>query len=59
MSHHVTGHAVDIGPVDAASWLVQHGSDYGLCQVYANELWHFELVTTPGGQCRPLLPDAS
>jgi D-alanyl-D-alanine carboxypeptidase len=50
-STHVTGKAVDIGPTDAADWLVQRGSRYGLCQAYANEMWHFELLTTPGGTC--------
>ncbi|MFC4530948.1 M15 family metallopeptidase [Sphaerisporangium dianthi] len=58
-SHHVTGDAVDIGPTDADSWLSQHGRDYGLCQVYANEMWHFELATTPGGVCPRMRSDAS
>lgn len=58
-STHVTGHAVDIGPTDAADWLGRHGRDYGLCQVYANEIWHFELLATPGGDCPALLEDAS
>ena len=58
-SAHVTGTAVDIGFTDANSWLSQHGADYGLCQMYANEMWHFELATTPGGECPPQLPDAS
>ncbi len=51
LSTHVTGRAVDIGYTDANSWLSQHGSDYGLCQTYANEMWHFELVIEPGGVC--------
>ncbi len=42
-SSHVTGDAVDLGGVDATSWLAQHGDAYGVCQVYANEPWHFEL----------------
>ncbi|GAA0035197.1 hypothetical protein JCM18882A_18190 [Brevibacterium metallidurans] len=42
-SPHVRGKAVDIGPVDASSWLSQHGADYGLCQIYGNEMWHYEL----------------
>lgn len=50
-SAHVTGEAIDIGPTDAADWLIRHGADYGLCQVYANEMWHFELLTSPGGAC--------
>jgi D-alanyl-D-alanine carboxypeptidase len=44
-SAHVSGDAVDIGPSDAAEWLSEHGSDYGLCQIYRNEPWHFELRT--------------
>ncbi|KIF78934.1 hypothetical protein QR77_18025 [Streptomyces sp. 150FB] len=58
-SAHVSGKAVDIGPTDADDWLIQHGADYGLCQVYANEMWHFELRTTPGGTCPAQLTDAA
>ncbi|MFZ2529238.1 MAG: M15 family metallopeptidase [Rhodococcus sp. (in: high G+C Gram-positive bacteria)] len=50
-STHVTGHAVDVGPTDASSWLSQHGAVYGLCQTYSNEMWHFELAVTPGMDC--------
>ena len=42
-SAHVSGDAGDIGPLAAAAWLSGHGAAYGLCQVYANERWHFEL----------------
>ena len=42
-SAHVSGDAVDIGPVDAASWLSRHGAEFGLCPVYGNEPWHYEL----------------
>jgi hypothetical protein len=42
-SPHVSGNAVDIGPSDAASWLSQQGARYGLCQIYGNEPWHYEL----------------
>src|SRR5688500_18420278 len=42
-SAHVSGDAVDIGPAEAAAWLSAHGAAYGLCQVYGNEPWHFEL----------------
>ena len=24
-------------------WLSERGSGYGLCQIYGNEPWHFEL----------------
>jgi len=58
-SAHVTGDAVDIGPTDADDWLIQHGADYGLCQVFANEIWHFELATTPGGECPEMYADSS
>ena len=53
-SHHVTGHAVDIGPTDADDWLIRKGNRFGLCQTLSNEMWHFELVTTPGGTCPPM-----
>lgn len=42
-SEHVTGEAVDLGPWPALDWLAQFGSDYGLCQIYQNEPWHYEL----------------
>jgi zinc D-Ala-D-Ala carboxypeptidase len=42
-SAHVSGDAVDIGPSGAAAWLSEHGAAYGLCQVYGNEPWHYEL----------------
>jgi LAS superfamily LD-carboxypeptidase LdcB len=42
-SAHVSGDAVDIGPFDAATWLSEHGARYGLCQIYRNEPWHYEL----------------
>jgi LAS superfamily LD-carboxypeptidase LdcB len=58
-STHVSGKAVDIGPTAADDWLIQHGADYGLCQAYSNEMWHFELLTTPGGTCPAPLSDAT
>ena len=42
-SPHVSGEAVDIGHEDATAWLSEHGADYGLCQIYDNEPWHYEL----------------
>lgn len=42
-SLHVSGDAVDLGPLPTLDWVVQHGSDYGLCQIYGNEPWHYEL----------------
>jgi D-alanyl-D-alanine carboxypeptidase len=42
-SPHVSGDAVDIGPSAAAGWLSEHGARYGLCLIYGNEPWHYEL----------------
>ncbi|HEX2895870.1 MAG TPA: M15 family metallopeptidase [Marmoricola sp.] len=42
-SAHVSGDAVDLGQSDADSWLAHHGAAYGLCQIYRNEPWHYEL----------------
>lgn len=42
-SLHVAGDAVDVGSYDAMDWLGRHGAGYGLCAVYDNEPWHFEL----------------
>jgi hypothetical protein len=42
-SSHVSGDAVDIGPSRATAWLSKHGAEYGLCRVYRNEPWHYEL----------------
>ncbi|GEM49156.1 D-alanyl-D-alanine carboxypeptidase [Deinococcus cellulosilyticus NBRC 106333 = KACC 11606] len=57
-SPHVSGEAVDLGPASAALWLSRHGSRYGLCQIYQNEPWHFELrpqAKTMG--CPPMYAD--
>mgnify|MGYP001612755310 CR=1 FL=1 len=57
-SEHVTGDAVDLGPWAALDWLVQRGSSYGLCQIYANEAWHYELRPEAVGEgCPALLAD--
>jgi LAS superfamily LD-carboxypeptidase LdcB len=42
-SPHVSGDAVDIGPSGATAWLSENGAEYGLCQIYRNEPWHYEL----------------
>jgi hypothetical protein len=42
-SAHVSGTAVDIGSFDATAWLSEHGARHGLCQIYRNEPWHYEL----------------
>ena len=57
-SAHVSGDAVDIGPSDAAAWLSQHGASYGLCQIYGNEPWHYELRPEAADQgCPPMYAD--
>lgn len=48
-SAHVSGDAVDVGGFEATLWMKEHGPAYGLCQIYDNEPWHFEL--------RPEAPD--
>lgn len=58
-SRHVSGAAVDVGPTDAAYWMSEFGSRYGLCQTYVNEVWHYELATSPGGECPAPLADAA
>jgi D-alanyl-D-alanine carboxypeptidase len=42
-SSHQSGSAVDIGPSDGDAWLSKRGAAYGLCQIYRNEPWHYEL----------------
>jgi zinc D-Ala-D-Ala carboxypeptidase len=57
-SAHVSGDAVDIGPSASAAWLSAHGAAYGLCQIYGNEPWHYELrpeATAHG--CPPMYAD--
>lgn len=56
-SEHVSGKAVDIETADAMDFLSRFGSEWGLCQTYANESWHFELGTTPGGTCPQMQAD--
>lgn len=57
-SEHVTGDAVDLGPWATLDWLAQHGSRYGLCQIYANESWHYELREEAVDHgCPEMLPD--
>ena len=59
VSKHVIGKAVDVGPASADDWLIRNGSAFGLCQIYANEIWHFELAIDYGGACPPLRPNAA
>lgn len=58
-STHVSGDAVDIGYTNAADWFSRFGHEYGLCQTYANELWHYELAVEPGEPCPHPVSDAS
>ena len=59
-SAHVSGEAVDIGHSDGAAWLAEHGAGYGLCQVYGNEPWHYELRPDAVDRgCPPAYPDAT
>jgi hypothetical protein len=57
-SPHVSGHAIDIGRSDATAWLSKHGAEYGLCQIYRNEPWHYELRPEAIDQgCPPMYAD--
>lgn len=58
-SKHVLGQAVDMGGFGADQWLIANGARFGLCQIYANESWHFELATDAAGNCPALLPNAA
>jgi D-alanyl-D-alanine carboxypeptidase len=56
-SPHVSGNAIDIG-FDARAWLSEHGAKYGLCQIYSNEPWHYELRPQAIDRgCPPLYAD--
>jgi zinc D-Ala-D-Ala carboxypeptidase len=57
-SPHVSGDAVDIGPPDARAWLSEQGAEYGLCQIYGNEPWHYELRPEAiDRECPPMYAD--
>ena len=59
-SAHVSGNAVDIGPSAAAAWLSKRGAEYGLCQIYGNEPWHYELRPEAVDHgCPPMYADPS
>jgi len=59
-SVHVKGEAVDIGRSKAKAWLSKHGADYGLCQIYRNEPWHYELRPEAIDHgCPPMYADPS
>ena len=57
-SPHVSGEAVDIGKDEATAWLSRHGAKLGLCQIYGNEPWHYELrPAAREGRCPPMYAD--
>ncbi|HEX8102770.1 MAG TPA: D-alanyl-D-alanine carboxypeptidase family protein [Solirubrobacteraceae bacterium] len=57
-SAHVSGGAVDVGPAAAAAWLARRGAAYGLCRIYGNEPWHYELRPQARERgCPPTYPD--
>ncbi|MDW4574265.1 M15 family metallopeptidase [Microbacterium sp. M3] len=57
-SPHVSGSAIDIGGTDATDWLAARGARFGLCQIYANEPWHYELrPEAVGSGCPAVYPD--
>jgi hypothetical protein len=57
-SPHVSGDAVDIGSSDGSAWLSQRGAEFGLCQIYRNEPWHYELrEEATAGRCPRMYAD--
>ena len=57
-SPHVSGDAVDLGPSGATEWLAERGAAYGLCQIYGNEPWHYELRPEAAERgCPPMYAD--
>lgn len=50
-SAHVQGLAIDVGDTEGAYWLAEHSLDFGLCQTYANEIWHFEKLPDGATSC--------
>jgi hypothetical protein len=58
-SAHVSGDAIDVGPAKATAWLSEHGAEYGLCQIFKNEPWHYELrPAAVGAGCPRMYADA-
>jgi hypothetical protein len=59
-SLHVSGDAVDLDGPKSKAWLAEHGAGYGLCLVYENEPWHFELRReAPRQGCPAMYTDAA
>jgi len=40
-------------------WLAEHSAEFGLCLVYENEPWHFEVRGEVGDPCPELLVEAT
>ncbi|WP_053204280.1 M15 family metallopeptidase [Jiangella muralis] len=58
-SPHVAGVAIDLGRA-ARAWLSEHGARYGLCQIFRNEPWHYELRPEAAVHgCPRMYPDPS
>jgi D-alanyl-D-alanine carboxypeptidase len=59
-SAHESGDAVDLGGSGTTAWLATHGSRCGLCQIYGNEPWHYELRPAAVDRgCPAMYADAS
>lgn len=58
-SRHVLGQAADLGGMGADQWLTGNAARFGLCRIYANEPWHFELAVDAAGHCPPLQANAA
>jgi D-alanyl-D-alanine carboxypeptidase len=58
-SEHVVGRAVDIATADAMDFLSRFGAEFGLCQIYANEAWHYEYVPDVTEECPAQLTDST
>jgi len=57
-SPHVSGDAVDVDSPAATAWLSEHGATYGLCRIYGNEPWHYELRSSAIDHgCPPIYAD--
>src|SRR4029450_7463397 len=51
------GRGIAVG-CDSRAWLSEHGAKYGLCQIYSNEPWHYELRPEAIGRgCPPMYAD--
>jgi D-alanyl-D-alanine carboxypeptidase len=59
-SIHEAGEAVDVSDSEGADWLARHGDSYGLCQIYANEPWHYEMRSDADDDgCPAMFADAA